>query len=319
MDWNKITFAKLEFVLQFKESLQAPEFWGNTLRGGLGTMLFENNCLYDEPNCSHCYYKDCCLYACLFRSTRSRRLKASKVMQYYPAPFTLDPLSDDKPCFFKGEPLCFNLILLGEAVNYIQYFIFAFKQLGMKGLGRKEQKFELLKVTAFDDPAVIFYQRNSKMVQAGHSFSTFAEFLAKNKQNNIFDGKMNLQFLTRTRFQKEYNNAENPSDFEVLVDHILERLMLLSELYCDYTPQIDRSQLVAVARPVQTIAEELIWEDVDLKSKSEKRKYWYGGFKGKITFTNVPEILIPYLRFGELFHVGHGTTRGYGNYKITIM
>ncbi len=318
MNWTKFTFAALKFTIEFQDNFQMPEFLGNTLRGGFGQVLHHSVCPYKKTDCYTCFYKDSCVYAYIFNSVFSKRLQAAKKMKNYPSPFTIDPPFNNKSYYKKGKTLEFEIIIAGKAVDYLQYFITGFKKLGSKGIGKHYSKYKLLKVVSAYDPSTILYDAESQLVQANHLITSFDDYLNQSENTTDQVDTIEIEFLSRTRFQKNYDNETKPGNFEVLIDHIMERMTLLSELYCDYQPDIQKDTILTEACSVKTAQQDLDWEDVDYTSGTSKRKYWYGGFTGKIQFSGDLSSFVPLLRFGEVFHVGHGTTRGYGKYKLFL-
>ncbi len=54
-----------------------------------------------------------------------------------PHPFVLSPPDEKKQLYKKGEKNTFGFTLIGKAILFLSYFIYAFEQMGKKGLGKK--------------------------------------------------------------------------------------------------------------------------------------------------------------------------------------
>ena len=61
----------------------------------------------------------------------------------------------------------------------------------------------------------------------------------------------------------------------------------------------------------------LRWEDWERYSNRQDRHMKLGGFTGDITYTDIPEILRPYLHWGSHLHVGKGSAFGLGWYELS--
>jgi hypothetical protein len=58
-------------------------------------------------------------------------------LEHAPHPFVIEPPLDSRTRYAAGDVLVFVLVLVGRAIDYLPYFIFAFEQLGNdRGIGR---------------------------------------------------------------------------------------------------------------------------------------------------------------------------------------
>ena len=155
MNLNCLSLAKYKFTLQTEEALTLPSFKGSILRGGFGSVFRKIICVNKKKDCSHCLLKDECIYPYIFETpmpaefTYINRNKISTI----PHPFIIEPPLGKKEVYEPGETLFFNLVLIGKAISYLSYFIFAFKKLGEVGLGRERSHYKLLKVEFFKTPS----------------------------------------------------------------------------------------------------------------------------------------------------------------------
>ena len=63
-----------------------------------------------------------------------------------PHPFVIEPPITEKQSFEPGEEFSFHLILIGNAIDYLPYFIYTFTELGKQGIGQGRGKYDLIQV-----------------------------------------------------------------------------------------------------------------------------------------------------------------------------
>ncbi len=66
---------------------------------------------------------------------------------------------------------------------------------------------------------------------------------------------------------------------------------------------------------VSILRNSLKMESIRRYKKQMKKYIHLGGFIGEIVFENVPGLLVPWIKAGELLQIGKATTTGYGEYK----
>ncbi len=74
--------------------------------------------------------------------------------------------------------------------------------------------------------------------------------------------------------------------------------------------------MIEKARKIWTIERQLKWVDWERYSARQETRLKMGGFVGRATFEGELGEFLPYLRLGELIHVGKGTSFGLGQYRI---
>ena len=80
-----------------------------------------------------------CIYARVFESRPPSRHFVRKYSAA-PRPFILCPPLTKKTYYQPGDTLNFELTLIGESTDYLPYFIYAFIELGKRGIGREKGK-----------------------------------------------------------------------------------------------------------------------------------------------------------------------------------
>ncbi|MBI5167535.1 MAG: hypothetical protein HY998_07330 [candidate division NC10 bacterium] len=140
--------ACFELTLEAKEPLFLPPYKGSTLRGGFGHAFKKVACALREKECGECLLKSKCVYAYVFETPPP---EDTQILRKYPAaphPLLIEPPLDNRRSYQTGEALVFNLVLIGRALDYLPYFIYAFNELGRIGIGKGRGKYQLRDVRA---------------------------------------------------------------------------------------------------------------------------------------------------------------------------
>ena len=78
----------------------------------------------------------------------------------------------------------------------------------------------------------------------------------------------------------------------------------------------DVAGLIEAARRVPARLYRATWQDVERYSKRQDAHMRMGGFVGVAEYDPVPVALLPFLKWGELLHLGKASAFGLGKYTI---
>jgi len=279
-------------------------------------------CVLKRQSCDECLLKGKCVYSYIFETPHTEALKAKYHSSDYPHPFVIEPPLEQKQEYEPGKTLDFNLLLIGKGIDYLPYFIFAFEELGRRGIGRGRGKYHLEKVEALTHPGrqqgKVIYDGVSKTLSAGYKVKDFDEIREEVLNQDHPTRRLTLHFLTPTRI-KHWGKLTKDVDFEILLRGLLRRILLLSELHCDGELQIDCQTLIERAKTeVKTTEKSLVWYDWERYSRRQDTRLKMGGFVGRITFEGDLDDFLPYVLAGEYLHIGKGTVYGLGKYRIVM-
>jgi CRISPR-associated endoribonuclease Cas6 len=316
-----IRYGAFKFSITPSQPVTLPVFKGSTLRGGFGYAFKRVVCALKGKECSDCLLKEKCVYSYIFETPPP---SDTKIMRKYPSaphPFVIEPPLERKRGYKPGDEISFNLILIGRAVDYLPYFIYAFSELGNIGLGKAKGKYELKRVESLEKGAKsetrekIIYSSTTKTLK---SFKT--EFLPLKFDLSITKGSnskpLTLNFLTPTRII--YNgHLTLELEFHIFIRNLIRRLSLLYYFHCGGDPsQWDFKGIIEKSKQVKVKQKALRWYDWERYSTRQETKMKMGGFIGKITFEGDIALFMPIIKAGEILHVGKGTGFGLGKYKI---
>jgi CRISPR-associated endoribonuclease Cas6 len=311
---DKFCTALFKLTIQAKETLTLPIYKGSTLRGGFGHALRKTVCLVKDKDCPDCLLYSKCVYSYIFETPPP---PDSKIMRKYPKaphPFLIVPPMEGKRSYNADESLNFGLILIGKAIDYLPYFIFAIEELGKIGIGKNKGKFALSEVFSIDSEHKenLVYEATQRRILSLFSI----RFPFQENSDHLDKERVALKFLTPVRIKYE-GSLGNLLEFHVLIRNLLRRISTLTYFHCDGDDSvIDFKALIQKAKEMKIAKNNLRWYEWERYSSKQDTKMNMGGFVGEITYQGDFTEFLPWLKAGELVHVGKGTSFGLGKYEI---
>lgn len=297
---DQFYFSRTTFNLLADEPMILPEIKNSMFRGGFGHIFKSFNCANKlSPDCSKCLLRETCIYTYIF---------AGVSPEQKPKPYVICADDTNKRFFKKGEIFSFELLLFGNAINYLPHFIFSFIELGKRGISKSRNKFSLSSVQDYDG-TILF--KNNKLLKSAEKqiISLLGE------RSSVPVKQLSLNFKTPLRLTYFGDLVVNPT-FEMLIKAITRRLSSLCETYCGFSADIDYQYLIERAKTIRVLSNRLIWKDWSRYSSRQHSKMKFGGLMGTIVFSGDMEIFLPYLKIGSLIHIGKNCVFGNGKYEI---
>ncbi len=319
---EQLEIAKYRFVLQIRDSLHLPAYKGGVLRGAFGTT-FKRIACRAEPACAFrqgserlCQQSDTCAYGYVFETPVPPDAEVLRTHQNVPPPFVIEPPLDERQQYQPGDTLSFDLILIGAGIQYLPYFVLAFKALGEEGLGPDRGQIQLYQIWALDALGpwqTLIYDGPSDTLRNEQMVVGIAE-IQKTAQT-LSAGAITVNFHTPTRLKHKGKYVHQP-DFHVLVRALLRRISTLYYFHCGQRWDIDYPALVTQAQAVQTVQANTDWVKWQRFSSRQRQRINLDGFTGEVTYsgelTSFRELLI----IGSLTHVGKACVFGWGAYSL---
>ena len=333
------TFRFTRFRLQLKPrgTLYLPSYKGSTLRGGFGQVFRRIACLGSDRGFGECLLRERCPYHYIFETPPPAHSAVLDKVPTAPQPFVLEPPLETKRVYQPGEELVFHLVLIGKAIDYLPYFIYAFDELGRVGLGRSKGTYTLELVSWLDPDgtAVPIYNGSRKVLTDSFralslsllsvsssslspdsvSPSVSGPSLSQLSVSSLSVSSLSVSSLTRTRIMFE-NQLAADCEFHVLFRNLVRRIALLDYFHCSGEFPPERREFVEQARVIETVTSDLRWVDWERYSNRQQRRMRMGGFVGQVTYRGNFTEFLPYLLLGTYTHVGKGATFGLGKYRI---
>ena len=316
---DKFYFSRFLFSIQGQTKLLLPAYKGSTLRGGFGHAFRRIVCVFKGRDCAECLLREQCVYSWVFETPVPKEAQMMRKYTAAPHPFVIEPPMDRQESYQTEEVISFGLILIGRAIDYLPYFIYAFEELGRIGIGKGKGKFHLVKVSEAHLPLlhaenneIIIYRGNDKMLS-----ETDGPIQWQNIISSPILSRIHLSFLTPTRIKYENSLAKN-LEFHVFFRNLLRRISLLSYFQCgNRLADTGFKELIEQAKKVKTIKEALFWEDWERYSNRQASRMKMGGLIGNVTYEGNLEPFWPYIKLGEYIHVGKGSSFGLGKYTVS--
>jgi CRISPR-associated endoribonuclease Cas6 len=135
---------------------------------------------------------------------------------------------------------------------------------------------------------------------------------------NIRESYSVLKIRAITPLRIKYNrDLVRDIEFHILIRSLLRRLSLI--YYFHIKPEIlihEPKELIRKAETVKKIQDITFWYDWERYSSRQDKRIKLGGVIGEIIYKGNISIFIPYVKAGEILHVGKGTSFGLGKYEI---
>jgi hypothetical protein len=361
-DFSVLTLSRYQLHLRARKSGILPRYLGSTLRGAFGHALKEAVCVVAHRNCERCMLAEHCIYPYLFE-TPPPPIELLRGQKSAPHPFILmpplgrpgdGPIPDPLARQFKrtecgyagktltlvkpspmvcsdrgwnlspGDELAFDLLLVGRAVEYMPYVVYAVSEMARRGLGVNRVPFDLSQVAVINEHghAQTIYsgegQRITVPAEATRKLGDLIEArLDRLKANCIlYLDELRLNFRTPARIRVA-GDLQHSLTFALLVRNLLRRVSLLAAVHGNARLDVNYRALIDRASRVRTRASRLHWRDWERYSNRQRVKMNMGGFVGDIEYVGeaIQEFL-PLIIAGEILHLGTGTTFGLGRYAI---
>jgi len=316
MLFHNFRFNHYRFHFSPLENLRMPKYnKGNTIRGGFGTILRRIACVHQNIECDNCDLRFSCPYTRIFNPfipPEAERLRKNLNIQ---RPFVVKPPLETKTSYGPYEPLIFEIILVGDAQEYIPYIIVTFKELAEHGFGLNRAQCRLSQIEAvkIDGTTTSIYESKNNTVISSQSSITWTDVTAAYKDIQK-SRELCITFLTPTTLKANGRLSFVPQ-FHVLLKRLRDRLNALSYFYCGETIDIDFKALGEQAEKIKETFIRSTWEE---RSRSTRRrtKHDLSGFVGTVTYRGNFKPFMPFLLLGQYVHVGKGTVFGNGWYKV---
>ncbi|OPZ93753.1 MAG: hypothetical protein BWY73_00137 [candidate division TA06 bacterium ADurb.Bin417] len=305
----EVTLNGYRFSLTALQPIPLPAYKGATFRGAFGYALRRAICTQPGRKCPGCLLHTSCVYPFIFEPSADLFPDpVQKRFRDFPRPFVIRPPRQRERLINPGRDFNFELILIGRAIDYLPYFVFAFRELGQAGLGVARSQFQLKETRDFSGNPVYDGQRET--------LSRTRSFLPMEPAAPAGQ-KITLDFLTPGRLRETGDLVVHPT-FRQLFQSLLFRADFLARHYCGWNngTQPDYRELLEMASRIRTGTDRLHWYDWGRFSTRQKTGMKLGGFLGRITFSGELDPFLPLLNTGQYIHLGKGSTFGLGQYYL---
>lgn len=308
-DALQVRFIKLRFTIAFLEDSQLPEDKVSAIRGGMGEMLLCMNCIRDRQ-CESCDFEPECIVQ------KTMYSKFEKTPEFVTTGGSIGYVlecEDGRRYFREGETLDFSLILFGKTIVYLNQFVLAFREMGMRnGIGKSHARFRIFDIKNTEGQSILeknILDMRKCVVHVLYDYILFRNMrpsIVGRGRRMVFESPLTLKY--RNEFLQEFQ-------LDAIVNAAVRRIYMLdcfegieSDIYEKYNygdiivPEFlqQEHRLVQVCR----------------YSTRKDEKMILKGIKGQALLPELSEDIWEILIVGELIHIGKNTSFGFGRYVI---
>jgi CRISPR-associated endoribonuclease Cas6 len=307
----RIPYVRLRCTLAAVEQAMLPPFKGSLLRGAFGHALRRTVCAVGpEQECASCRLRRTCVHTRLFETfVEAPPPPFLAGVGTSPRPYVFEP-AGERRSFAPGEPLEFDLLLFGQAIDLEAYALLAVERMAAAGLGSGRCRFALERVRAPGPDGVW-----QTLFADGRAPARGPLAPALPRQDPLGERAV-LRFSTPTRL-KVRDHLTLAVRFRDLAFAMLRRTLELAHFHVPGAAiDWDFHRLLARAGDVRVAAADLTWHDWERYSNRQQTKMAMGGFVGRLELAGDLAPFAPLLRAAEVVHVGKGATFGLGRMEV---
>jgi len=293
---------------------------GNMLRGGFGVAFRRLCCIPECPDANACPIPESCPYKLIFEPSPPAGAERLSRNQDIPRPFIFHPPSSTQTRFEKGEPFEFELVLIGDAFEFLPYFILSIRELAEGGLGLNRARCKLDRVLSLhSSPGSLIYSGEDQVFQSVNAVasSEWIESRLGEFQSSLRGSKstIGIRFLTPTSIRAEGQVIHQP-EFHHIFKRVRDRVNALSTFYGDGPLDVDFRGLGERSERVKMLSGRFEWVDRARTSSKTGQRHQLSGFVGEAVYEGELGEFLSWLVMGELVHVGKHAPWGNGQMQL---
>lgn len=316
---NKFRFSVLNFQLKTLEDLILPEFSGSTLRGAFGNTLKNICCTQKKHDCHQCLLITSCPFGYIFSTPSAKESTRLRNLQDIPRPYVIRPNDITGGKHKEGSILDFEQVIIGRAIDYLPYFIVAFKEMGEEGIGKEKGRYKLITVTA-KNPHKSKYETlyNSEKGDIIYNEEIKLRWIdiLDYKDEELY--RIEINFVTPLRLETQGLLLEWAPEFEDLIIPLSRRINNLAYFHCNILEELNFADIKKRAYGVEIADAEIKTVNWSRYSEHQNRKIPMKGIIGKVVYEGDLTSFKPLLKLGEYINLGKNTTMGLGRISLSI-
>lgn len=308
---------KFNITIELNEKAKMPEYKGSMFRGAFGSVFRQTVCVTKLDTCEDCLLKEQCSYFKIFETEiKDHPIEFLKGVKKIPHPFIINPPLDKRRYYNKGDQLQIELVIFGEYIKLVPYFIYSFIKMGEKGITYKRNKFSVLKVVNMlnDGSNRLIYSSSDSKIK--NEYEALNLNLADHEKKEV--DKIVLDFKSPFRIQSKGNLIHDRNDItpEIILNNLLRRIEVLFKLFGDGFD--DRKNYLDYAEEISVKSNKLDFIRIMRYSNRQKSKVPLSGFLGEIILSGNLTEIYPLLKIGSYLNIGKNTVFGLGKYEILM-
>lgn len=304
-----VELQRFKFTFKLNTDLLLNEYSGSMLRGAFGAQLRRWACMTKAERCDGCLLRNTCPFGVIF--SPQPLIRHGMQVRYI-----IEPPQIGKCVFKQGEYFCFNLVLIGQALNQLSLVIMVWEQLFKFGLkNRGDGCGDLINVvtlTSGDKETLVYKPSNNADEPAkllDYSKHIYIPFLGE------YDN-LTINFVTPFRLSDKNKHLYHVSQFNAE--------LILKSMYRRYKQLCDSNQVETQYLPPKAEDCDICLTNNSLKnfkwqrySNKQQQKMSFDGFIGEVTLTGTDiEKWWPIIYLSQLWHIGQKVSFGLGKIEV---
>ncbi|NLI83783.1 MAG: CRISPR system precrRNA processing endoribonuclease RAMP protein Cas6 [Deltaproteobacteria bacterium] len=306
--------VRLRVEVKAQSTIHLPAYRGGALRGAFGTALKASCCVLKRQNCENCLLRTRCIYSYVFETPNGGVAEETRRYATAPHPFVLNLEIGGEEVCERGSLFSFGITLVGRAVEFLPYFVFAFRRMGELGLGKGRGNFTVTRLMALNgedrEVETVYTDGTLQMPRAALSLE---DALAACER--LPGDRLRMRLLTPLRLVYGGELCREPA-FHVLVRNLLRRLGNLTLFHCDESAPALDGRLIDLAEEVRLARRNTRWHDWERYSHRQDKRMKLGGILGELDYEGDLAPFLPLLVLGSWVNLGKNTTFGLGRYRL---
>ena len=306
--WRDIPYVTLTFCLRFHEPVEVPEQKVSALRGGLGEMLLQKNCVADRK-CELCRFQESCIVWNAFYTPmrfKPEYMTGKESLGYLIECDNLETFMD------AGHGFAFRLKLFGRNIALFRQYLDGFWQLGQAGIGKSHARFEIAAILLEDDEMLLdedgLFMDRFRIRTVGDYVDMRMRELAAQEDTGVEEGCV-LHFITPLALRKDRVDLEH-FDADAIWRAVHRKIQMMS--YFTENP-------VELEKPLvwpQILDSRVEKASVKRYSNTHKRGMELKGICGAVLMEHLNRERLEELLACELFHIGRNNSFDFGRYEV---
>ena len=224
-------------------------------------------------------------------------------------PYVIEPPEEQQTHYQKGSLLQYHILLVGDSISLLPLFIAAFMRVGKNGLGRNRHRFILHRVEQeYGGENILLWQGGDNLLQPPLPIEI-------GEQEAVETERITLILHTPARLVDKGRLDDSP-DFSVFMRAVFRRLDSLGQIHGKGGLELNFQDYINKANNIQLVKSDCSWFDWERYSSRQSAYMKLGGLIGKLTYGGDLSKFIPYLKMGQILHVGKNTSFGLGRYTL---
>ena len=277
----------------------------SALRGGIGTMLLNANCIGDRK-CEDCAFEDECLVQRMMYSKFD--IKPDYITTGESVGYVFE-CENHKREFKNSDTLHFNLILFGKCIVHFSQYIQALFALGQSGLGTNKSHFVISGIKNEYGEDIL---KDNNILMSKYKVRTLKDYVDERMQAFYDRDLSNLKITFHSPVTiKHRGQFIRQFDMEAILNSLARRIEMLN--YYEGTPIVGYHLIDSIPNITQ---QDSYNGNVKRYSSRHNERINLHGLLGSLVIDDTDEETLELLLAGELLHIGKNTSFGFGRYTV---